>query len=338
MKNEDTEDRGASGSEVQENYDAAFDEAQGIVAPDAQTPAATSAAEANQKLVDDISPAITPGSEPKPADQENADAKPTDEAKPVEQPVAPEQSLKDDTGEQKWRTLQGIHKKDKETWEQKEKDYLAQLEAMKTSKEPDASQVPDTKDAKSKTDDSAMEGISDEEKALLKEYDEEFDTISKMEGLKRKAETARIMKHIDGLLSQLTQAVAPAITIGQEVSQSKHFDAIRSAHDDFETHRDNGSIQNWINTKPDDLKAVYQNRYNAGTPEQVIDLITTFKRENNIGTSNPVPSPNHAPLPNPAREAKKAALSVVTNRRGAVNLAQPSTDDFEGAFDETMAK
>ena len=338
MKNEDTEDRGASESEVKENFDAAFDEAQGIVAPEAQSPAATSEAEANQQLVDDISPAVIPEPEQKPVDQAPADEKATEKEKPAEQPVASEQPPKDDTGEQKWKTLQGIHKKDKETWEQKEKDYLAQLEAMKTSKEPDASQVPDTKDAKSKTDDSAMEGISDEEKALLKEYDEEFDTISKMEGLKRKAETARIMKHIDGLLSQLTQAVAPAITIGQEVSQSKHFDAIRSAHDDFETHRDNGSIQNWINTKPDDLKDVYQKRYNAGTPDQVIDLITTFKRENNIGTASPAPSSSSTTPTNHARESKKAALSVVTNRRGAVNLSQPSTDDFEGAFEEAMAK
>lgn len=338
MKNADTEDRGASGSEVQENYDAAFDEAQGIVAPDAQSPAATSEAEANQKLVDDISPVVTPGLEQKPADQEIAVEKATEDEKPVEPPVAFEQPPKDDTGEQKWRTLQGIHKKDKETWEQKEKDYLEQLEALKSGKPPEEPQAPAIKDAKLKTDDSSLQDLSDEEKALLKEYDEEFDTISKMEGLKRKVETNRIMKHIDDLFNQLTQAVAPAITIGQEVSQSKHFDVIRSAHDDFETHRDNGSIQNWINAKPDDLKAVYQNRYNAGTPEQVIDLITTFKRENNLGTSNPAPSPNHAPPINPVREAKKAALSVVTNRRGAVNLAQPSTDDFEGAFDEAMAK
>ncbi len=60
----------------------------------------------------------------------------------------------------------------------------------------------------------------------------------------------------------------------------------------------------------------------------------TFKKENNIG----ITKPDNQPPPNPQKDSKKAALKAVTNRRGAVNLNQPDSEDFENAFEEALSK
>lgn len=332
MEKEDTNDRGTLESDkIQENYDAAFDEAQGIGAPIEPPPAKTEA-EGNQDLVNSISPDNTP---------ENKDSKPVEQDKTpaplkIQGKEAPPDAPKivdEEKAEQKWRTLQGIHKHDKETWEQKEREYQEQLEKLKAAPVKPAEPP---KDAKSVPVGKNYDDLSDEDKAALKEYDEEFDTISKMEALKRQAELTKIRKEFQDAIVAITQAVAPAITVGNEVSQSKHFDTIRAVHNDFETYRDDGTLKSWIDSKPAYLKNAYEKAYNEGVAEEVIDLITNFKKENNIGNGNS--DPLHSNTPNPKKEEKKAALSVVTNRRGAVNLVQNSTDDFEGAFDEAMAR
>jgi hypothetical protein len=80
--------------------------------------------------------------------------------------------------------------------------------------------------------------------------------------------------------------------------------------------------------------------YSEGTAMDIIDLLADFKRENNlVNSSNQNPSlqqPPSPPPPNPAKEAKKAALSVVANRHGAVSPSLSPADTYEDAFDEAL--
>lgn len=340
MKPGETDDRGALGSGVvegQAEFDQAFEEAQGIGSFDA-TPAGDKGA------VPD------PNTSAKPADG-NANGQGADNGTDHPDHSAPQPGAAgsgdgkadDDQAEQRYRTLQGIHKHDRETWEQEKQGYeqrIADLEAKSTAPAPAPAPSSEHKGANAKPEinGDVLANLSAEDQAALKEYDIEFDTISKMESIKRKAESDRIIQYIDDKVNQLIQSISPVIDAGTKFSRESHFDAIRSAHEDFEVHRDNGSIKNWIETKPAYLKDAYMKAYNTGSPEEVIDLITTFKQENNIASAGSPPPQRTLPPPNPQRESKKAALSAVTNRRGAVNTQHAPADDFEGAFEEATSR
>lgn len=314
MENQETNDRGALESEEKQEFDAAFSEAEGTGTLD-DPPQGNAAAE-ELKPAENLAAENIPGNQP----EEQVGS-------PAESALPPG----GDQSEQRYRTLQGMHRKDKETWEQKEQEYLAELEKLRASG-PTESIAPDTKDGKAAGD----SGLSEEDKAALKEYDDEFDTISRMETLKRNMLADALRQEIDAKLQNFFQQISPAISVGNNFAVERHLGAIREAHSDFETYRDNGSIQKWIDTKPAYLKNAYQHVYDDGSVEEVIDLISTFKTENNIGA---LPPGNQPPQQNNSRkEGRKAALSAVTNRRGAVNLHQFSSDDFEGAFEEAISK
>lgn len=328
-------DRGTL-EDQKESFEAAFEQAasEGIGAPN-DTPPEKPPEEQEQALVDSIAP--EPPVEPP--------AEPPVDPPPAEPPAAqvPDGTPPaEDTADQRYRTLQGILKKEKETWEQKERDYQTELEQLKGSQgapAPAPAPEPAAPPADPVKPGDSFKNLSPEDKAALDEYNDEFDTVSKFEGIKRDAAIDSLRNEFKQALDIVIQAIAPAITTSHEAVEDTHFNAIRGAHSDFETYRDDGSIEAWIDNKPPLLKEAYHKVCEKGTPAEVIELITTFKRENNIEIVKPdLDSPPPPPPPNPKKEEKKQALAGVFNRRGAVNISRPSTDDYEGAFSEAASK
>ena len=265
--------------------------------------------------------------------------------KPVEEPpVPPDPTLQqlgesDETFEQRWKTLQGIHRHDKETWETEKTTLLADLEKARKPPEPPAKPAEPTP-AEIVADAAALlDSLTVEQKEALKEYEQDFDVVSKMEGIKREAELKKLRKEIDDKLAAIDTRVSawlePVLKKAAESDEEAHFDAIRETHGDYEKYVEDGSIVKWIESKPKYLQLALKQTYEKGSAEDAIDLIADFKRENNI--EPPPPPENVIPISKKKTE-KRQALAAVDTRRGAISTQSAIKDDFEGAFDEALNK
>lgn len=270
---------------------------------------------------------------------------------PVESsPNAQQPGESDEKYEQRYKSLVGVHKHDREAWETERSALLAKIEevskreipAAPEIKGPPASQPPTGKPSF----ESFRELLTDQQKAELEEYETDFDIVSKMEGLKRdkamEAFEKRLIQFQEDVLAKLTPAqefIAQASDEREVRLKESHFNLIADAHPDFEKYRDDGSILSWIESKPSYLKKGMLEAYERGAAEEVADLITDFKQENNIAIAGAPPDADPQIIDLHAkREAKKQAMKSVTGRRGSVNASMAVANDFESAFEEALHK
>ncbi len=324
-------------AEVNQDFDTVFDEAS------AQSDAAAAVAtekkeEIKEEIKDDmIDPAL---------------ASATDKVKPVEiEPVKPVEDkaktpvVEKEPFEQQYKTLQGIHKHDREVWEGEKAELLTRLEALEKAQPVVTAKATEEKKAENASDllHSIFDSLSEEQKAQLKEYDEEFDVISKMEGLKREAQFKQLKKDLDDFKAEIKSQLQPAENLVKTVTEEReadernsHFAALHEAHSDYETYRDDGSILAWIDAKPKYLQDAMRNTYEKGTVEDVISLLNDFKKDNNIAAIESV-ADNVVHL-EAEKVARKNAMTSPVTKRGAVNPGSAVAQDFDGAFDEALNK
>ena len=185
----------------------------------------------------------------------------------------------------------------------------------------------------------------------MEEYEQDFDVVSKMEGLKRNMEMAKLKAEVEAwkseILTQFTSQLAPVTAMAEENVRASHFETIKtgyqledgtivSGHADYEKYRDDGSLKAWIESKPAYLQPALNQAYSQGSAVDVIDLFTDFKRDNNITSIQNQQTNSSSNVVSINR--KKAALTSVTTRRGAVNISSAPSDDYDSAFDEALNK
>ena len=250
--------------------------------------------------------------------------------------------------EQKYKTLQGIHRHDKETWGEEKQTLLDQLEEAKKVI------VPETKKPiKEETVEAFEESLTDDQKVELEAYESDFDTVSKMEGLKRTRELAKLRKEMqdwkESVTAELTATrtqVEPAIKLVQESETEAHFNSIRDGytledgtvvegHIDYDKYVKDGTLKSWIETKPAYIRRGMERVYNQGSVQDAIDLLSDFKRESNISIQAPLD--NVVDLES-KRIGKKVALAAVDTRRAAVQARSAVATNYEDAFDEALNK
>ena len=84
------------------------------------------------------------------------------------------------------------------------------------------------------------------------------------------------------------------------------------------------------------MKATYE----QGTAEDVVDLISDFKTENNLleaNQNNQSRSDNLIDMDKKKAE-KKQNLTAVITKRGSVDAGQGRADDFDSAYNEALKK
>ena len=265
------------------------------------------------------------------------------EASPPEAPpeTPPEQQQPGETDaeyKQRWLTLQGIHRHDKEAWELEKQGLLSQIEDSKKPPEPPPAETP-PQTAQEAADAAAAlyDSLTEDQKEALKNYEQDFDVVSKMEGIKREMELKKLRDEIDSKLAALDARINPVLKVAEDRENEAHFEAIESAHPDYENFVKDGSITAWIEKKPAYLRQALKHAYENGTAEDAISLLDDFKRENNISETPPASPENVVPI-NQKREQKRKALAGVDTRRSAVAVQTPIKDDYEGAFEEAAAK
>jgi hypothetical protein len=252
----------------------------------------------------------------------------------------------EETYEQRWKSLQGIIKSKDEKFEFEKAQLLTELDGLKKTVATLSAQT-DKKDKKG-TDksDSLLDNLTDEEKEALSEYEKDFDSVSKMEGLKRdkalKKLEDKILERLEERTAEIQEKIAsrvkPIEETFQEQGKQTHFEVIRKSHSDFETHRDSGAILKWIESKPRYLQAPMLATYEKGEAGDVVELITDFKKESGLLEDNKdeqLRADNLIDMQK-KKEEKKQNLSAVITKRGSVDTGKGRADDFESAFDEAV--
>ena len=254
------------------------------------------------------------------------------------------------TYEQRWRSLQGILKSKDEKYESEKTQLLTELEDLKKTVANLSNSNKDNKDKKKGTDksDSLFDDLTEDEKAELSEYEKDFDSVSKMEGLKReralKRLEDRILETLEAKTAEIQEKIASRVQPIEESykksNEAAHFGTIRGSHPDFETHRDSGAILKWIETKPRYLRESMKATYEQGTAEDVVDLISDFKKENGLLETNKDDQSHTDNLidMDKRKAEKKQNLTAVITKRGSVDAGQGRTDDFDSAYNEALKK
>ena len=247
--------------------------------------------------------------------------------------------------QQKYLSLQGIWKKDKDEKEALKgeldtvKNKLTEIEKLQDGTKADKAKAEKKKESLAEFLLKLYDDLPPEEKEELSKYDEEFDVVSKSETKKRAIFAKKIASYIDEAVENsnktLLNSLAPFLMASEKTSEESHFNSIKNAHPDFEKYRDDGSLKGWIDSQPNYLRVAMDKIYKDGDAQDVIDLYSRFKKENNIGETV---------------TAKKGALDTETQKKlesqeivdsGKKPVGTKSgvgkKEDYDGAFDEAAS-
>jgi hypothetical protein len=246
----------------------------------------------------------------------------------------------------KYETLQGLF-----TQEKTEKENLktqlsematkiADIEKLKTGTPAEKKEAKEIKADLIKQLTDLYADLSEEELSALATYDDEFDTVSKSEAKKREQFAKRIAAYVNDAIENsnktLLTELAPYLLANEKRLGDEHLTTIKTAHPDFEKYRDDGSLKNWIESQPAYLKKEFSRVYNEGESDEVIDLYSRFKKDNNIGSAGTAGTKGVE-----IDADKQKTLNnqeVVDSGKRAVGVGGGTkAKDYDGAFDEALA-
>lgn len=202
----------------------------------------------------------------------------------------------------------------------------AEIDALKQAQEKLATPAVEAK---------PVQVYSTDEQAVLTKYNEDWPDIAKAEALVRRAEYRELVAYV---FQQMESKYAPALDYVDKRSGKDQYSDIVKLVPDYDAVRDKTLA--WAATQPAYLKAAYEKVTTDGSPEDVADLISRFKKETAykdtaVVSSTITPPVIVAPVVAPALSAaaKKAAeaLAVVKTGRSEQTVATDD-NDFDSAF------
>lgn len=191
---------------------------------------------------------------------------------------------------------------------------------------------------------------SDAEKAVIEAYKSEWSDVATGEALIRREENQKLVQFI---FSQIKPHLDHLYSQGTVTHERTQYSELCKLVPDYDDVRD--PTLAWINAQPEYLREAYQKVANEGTPAQVADIITRFRKETGwvkpgaaapapaaaaptpaaapAAAATPAPAAAPAAAVSPAVAAAAAALKPVgAARTSPTTNADPN--DFDGAFAE----
>lgn len=128
-----------------------------------------------------------------------------------------------------------------------------------------------------------------------------------------------IAKGVEALVSQrvsaqvqsmMDAALAPFKQQQQLSAEQQHFAYIGSAHPDYESIPESQEFQAWKDAQPGFIRSAYEDVLNKGSAEQVVELLSLYKSQNNVSPKVDTPAPTQA-MVEKAKQAVQNAPSKV---------------------------
>lgn len=169
-------------------------------------------------------------------------------------------------------------------------------------------------------------------KAFLEEFPELAAPIQKLID-KATRKTSKTV--VDDIESRVQERIAPIASTVQEVTIEKHLNTIRSAHNDFDALIKSGEVQRWIEEQPEFMKAPLMRVYEQGYANEVVDLLSRYKKDRNISSGPNRQVTEHDDNNNEQKTTTtRRPAPAVKSRHSAPPTRQEkiAEDDFEGAW------
>jgi len=233
---------------------------------------------------------------------------------------------------QRYKTLQGMYRSQKEKLEELSKK-LDDIPEPKGNPE-EGRQEPSEQQAEKQEQGSSDETVDTswvsealKENEKISELSEELPEIASLveESLKSVMEkyTIAVSQAMQIMAQQIEQKVAPIEqTIGQTLKEKK-LAKISEVHPDYSDYLNSQELSDWINSKPSRIKQAYEAILKEGEAEEVIELLNDFKQETQI-VSNTKPV------------KKKTPKAVTTKTKSPSQGKVVDMNDFEQAFEEAI--
>lgn len=128
-----------------------------------------------------------------------------------------------------------------------------------------------------------------------------------------------IAKGVEALVNQrvsvqvqamIDQALAPFKQQQHLTAEQQHFAYIGSAHPDYESIPESQEFQAWKDAQPSFIRSAYDDVLNKGSAEQVVELLSLYKSQNNVSPKVDTPAPTQA-MVEKAKQAVQNAPSKV---------------------------
>ncbi|ENX01002.1 hypothetical protein F899_01635 [Acinetobacter sp. CIP 101934] len=128
-----------------------------------------------------------------------------------------------------------------------------------------------------------------------------------------------IAKGVEALVSQrvsaqvqsmMDAALAPFKQQQQLSAEQQHFAYIGSSHPDYESIPESQEFQAWKDAQPSFIRSAYEDVLNKGSAEQVVELLSLYKSQNNVSPKVDTPAPTQA-MVEKAKQAVQNAPSKV---------------------------
>ncbi|MGC9239759.1 MAG: hypothetical protein ACP5D5_08870, partial [Acidithiobacillus sp.] len=169
-----------------------------------------------------------------------------------------------------------------------------------------------------------LDQLTEEQRAMLKNYEEEFPEIAQAEALRQQVAMQRAF---NAFSQELAKVLSPLFNQVTEVSQDRHVQQIAKAHPDYEQLTP--KVVEWVSQQPAFVRDAYQRVLYEGATQEVIDLLNFYKQQ--AGATAP-----SAPQPDPKATAAAAAMAPVQSKRTTPAPTQPDPNDFASAFMEAV--
>lgn len=184
--------------------------------------------------------------------------------------------------------------------------------------------------------------LSDEDKAIVEEYEKEWSEVSRAEQIKRQAELQHVQ---DVVYSNVRSALAPIVEQLQQSKVEAHFNSIRSRVPEFDEIRE--PVQEWVKEQPEFVRPAFEQVLKQGSADQVVELLNAYKQATGkTGAAPQVPASSASkgqqqPAARPKRPAPsgaaKRAMAAAPSQKRTNPPAQTDPNDFASAFDEAAA-
>lgn len=183
-------------------------------------------------------------------------------------------------------------------------------------------------------DDRAKQSIE----AFKKDWPTEFEAIEKLMDARVKAAVANVERQQRAMVDS---ALAPVAQVMQQSQVSMHQSTIASRHPDFGPDMVN-DMAAWIATQNPLVRPAYQQAFDKGNTQQVVQLIDLYKEatgKTGAAPAAPAPSTQPAtvkPQTQPVNPKAVAATAAPPAAKRTAPAAQKDSQDFGSAFQDAL--
>ena len=175
---------------------------------------------------------------------------------------------------------------------------------------------------------------TEDEQKKLTAYMKDWPDVAEAEALRRKGEYRHLTQFV---FAEVANVLKPWMDMVDSLAAKNQHAEIRESVPDYNDALAD-QVAAWVKTQPSYLQNAYNTVITSGTPGEVSDLITRFRKE--TGSTAPAQKSNGAPPPAkkatelpPATKQAAAALAPVSSKRSAISSGV-DPNDFDGAFDQ----